>query len=323
MSTSPFGEWDPRPIDLLRSTGWIVCTNTSGKKLGPHDVAELARDCAGIVAGTEDLGPLLHANPELRMIARVGIGLDSVPLQECRRRGIAVTYTPDAVTMAVAEFTIGLMIGATRSILRSDTEIRAKKWYRYQGLRLGEAVIGLVGFGRVGSNVARLLFPFAPEQVLVYDKKDKTTEIESLRRLGLNIRQAELFDVISQSDILSLHVPLSRGTRGFIGANELQKMKRSARLINTARGGIVDEFALFNALRDEVIAGAAIDVFADEPYSGPLTALNNVVLTAHLGSCAIDCRARMEIEATEDLIRFFSGDSLRNPVPDEEYENQL
>jgi len=323
VSTTPFGAVNSRPRELFCKTGWEIVYNTTQHKLSSEEVALMAREVDGIVAGTEDLGPLMAANPRLKIISRVGIGLDSVPLAECQKRGIAVCYTPDAVTMAVAEFTIGAMIATTRYFGPVDRMIRRGAWQRPQGIRLGEAMIGLVGFGRIGSNVARLLLPFHPRAVLVNDIKDKSKEIAGMRERGLAIESATLGRILSAVDILSLHVPLSRQTRLLIGARELAKMKPNAVLLNTARGGLVDEVALHRALAAGSLACAAIDVFEREPYRGPLAELDNVQLTAHLGSCSIDCRARMEIEATEDLIRFFRGEPLRNKVPQEEYEWQL
>ncbi|MGD9159747.1 MAG: NAD(P)-dependent oxidoreductase, partial [Desulfobacteraceae bacterium] len=155
ISTSPFGEINPEPIELLKKTGWEFIVNPMGRKLQSSEVAELALDADGIIAGTEDLRPLIEKSKQLKIISRVGIGLDSVPLDECKRRGIVVTYTPDAVTLAVAELTIGVMVCLSRSVHISDRALRENKWKRIMGKRLGESIIGIIGFGRIGSNVAR------------------------------------------------------------------------------------------------------------------------------------------------------------------------
>ena len=322
VSTMPFGEFDSSPVEWLAATGWTVKVNDTGRKLKPSEVAEMARDCDGIVAGTENLDELVATSTRLKMISRVGIGLDSVPLMKCRERGIAVAYTPDAVTLAVAEFTIGSMISTCRYFVYDDRTLRAGQWKRTQGLRLGEAKIGIVGFGRIGSNVGRMLAPFRPKEVLVRDIQDKSAGIAALVASGVNARAAGFDEILETCDIVTLHVPLGRATRGLIGAAQLRRMRHGAYLINASRGGIVDEAALYDVLKSGHLAGAAVDVFETEPYTGPFCELENVQLTAHLGSCSVDCRARMECEATADLVRFFKGETMHNPVPDDEYENQ-
>lgn len=323
VSTAPFGAIDLTPRQELERTGWDVRYNDRNRKLTPQEVAELAADCDGLIAGTEDLMPLIEANPGLKLIARVGIGLDSVPLSLCRQRGIAVTYTPDAVTLAVVELTIGLMVDASRFVSQVDRAIRAGRWIRPQGRRIGESMVGLVGFGRIGSRVARALAGLGPRRILVADILDKRREIDEMATAtGIVIEQAPLDRLLAECGINSLHVPLTRLTRGMIDAEALQRMQADAVLINTSRGGVVDEAALLAAMRAGQLAAAAVDVFEKEPYAGSLRELDNVILTSHLGSCSVDCRARMETEAARDAIRFFQGDPLVSPVPDEEYENQ-
>lgn len=323
VSTTPFAQHDSAPAEWLAKTGWRVMLNDRGRRLTPHEVAELACDCDGIIAGTEDLGPLLDVNKRLKMISRVGVGLDSVPLLRCRERRISVSYTPDAVRAAVAEFTIGTMLAAARHICTADRQLRHGIWRRPMGGRLGESRIGIVGFGRIGRSVAHLLSGFAPVELLVCDILDKSADVEALRAQGLNARLAAHEHVYADSDIITLHVPLKPSTRGMIGAAELRRMKKGALLCNCARGGIVEEAALYDALCSGHLGGAAIDVFDREPYDGPLKTLENVVLTSHMGSCSVDCRAAMERDATADLIRFFRDGCLTNPVPEEEYGAQV
>ncbi|MEI9991485.1 MAG: phosphoglycerate dehydrogenase [Rhizomicrobium sp.] len=321
VSTTPFAEHDRTPTQWMNAAGWRVCVNDTRRKLTSQEVAERARDCEAIIAGTEDLNALLDANRRLKIIARVGVGLDSVPLERCRERNIAVAYTPDAVTPAVAEFAVGAMIAACRDIPGADRNMRGGGWRRTQGIRIGESRIGIVGFGRIGSTVGRLLAGFAPAALLVHDVLDKRADIAALPA-GAAARQASLNEILETCDIVSLHVPLRQSTRGLIGARELRRMRGGSYLINTARGGIVDEDALYDALRSGHLGGAAVDVFGREPYTGPLRELDRVVLTAHMGSCSIDCRSRMERDATAEIVRFFSGDALAYPVPDDEYANQ-
>jgi D-3-phosphoglycerate dehydrogenase len=321
VSTTPFGEHDRAPIEWLAAAGWNVRVNDTGRKLTPAEVAGQGRDCDGIIAGTEDLNPLLDANDRLRIISRVGVGLDSVPLKRCKQRNIAVAYTPDAVTPAVAEFTVGAMISACRHISGVDRQLRRGQWHRAQGLRIGEAKIGIIGFGRIGSSVGRLLAGFNPIEILVCDIIDRRVEIAELSARGVRARASSIEEILDACDVVSLHVPLTHSTRGMIGAKELLRMPNGAFLVNTSRGCIVDEGALFDAVQTGHLAGAAMDVFEKEPYTGPLRQLDNVLLTAHIASCSVDCRAKMECDATAEVIRFFNSEPLKCPVPDDEYKN--
>lgn len=323
VSTDPFGEVDSTPIELLKKSGFEFMINPLKRKLTPEEVGEFARDCHGLIAGTENINVVLQKADHLKMISRVGIGLDSVPLKTCREKRIKVSYTPDAVTMAVVELTIGLMIGLTRHVVKADFRTRKGIWIRLQGKRIGESVIGLIGFGRIGSNVARILKEFHPRQILVNDVKDKSAEIRSIKaKSDIDMVQVTREEIYQRADIISLHLPLTSKTRNVINAEALKLINKNAFLINTSRGGLVNETDLFNVLKNGELAGAAIDTFEQEPYVGPLKDLENIILTQHMGSCSFDCRSQMEIQATQDVIRFFQGKPLLNEVPEEEYQYQ-
>ncbi|EMO24097.1 phosphoglycerate dehydrogenase [Leptospira santarosai] len=324
ISTYPFGFYNPEPMEILNRAGWEIVTNPLKRKLTALEVSEFAKEADGIIAGTEDLTPLIHKNRNLKIISRVGIGLDSVPLNLCKERGIAVTYTPDAVTMAVVELTIGLMISSTRRVVLAHQELKNGGWSRFTGKRLGESTIGIIGIGRVGLNVIRILSEFNPKMILMNDLKDKRKEVsEILNSKSIPYRFVEKDEIYSASDIISLHVPLSHKTKNLIGDREFNLFSKDSFLINTARGGIVNEVDLYNALKSNRIGGAAIDVFEQEPYKGNLTELDNIILTEHMGSCSYDCRLLMEKGSAEEIVRFFRGETLLNPVPKEEYQNQI
>lgn len=324
ISTYPFGLYNSEPIDILNQMGWDVQLNPLKRKLKSTEVAELAKNVDAIIAGTEDLTPLIHNNPKLKIISRVGIGLDSVPLQLCRERNITVAYTPDAVTMAVVELTIGLMITLTRKVNLADKELREGGWSRFTGKRLGESKIGIIGLGRVGKNVLRILSGFKPKEILLNDTKDKFKEVaEILQKENISYRFVDKEVIYSESDIVSIHVPLTCSTRNMIGEKELSLFSKDAFLINTARGGIVNEEVLYQFLLEKKISGAAIDVFEEEPYKGKLIGLENILLTQHMGSCSYDCRLLMERGAAEEVLRFFTGKPPLNPVPEEEFLNQM
>lgn len=323
ISTYPFGQYNTEPIEVLEKMGWNVLLNPAKRKLTSNEVAEFAKDVDGIIAGTEDLTPLIKVNRNLKIISRVGIGLDSVPLQLCKENGITVAYTPDAVTMAVVELTIGLMVTLTRKVHLANFEIRQAGWSRFTGKRIGESTIGLIGFGRVGSNILRILKEFKPKQVLINDLKNKDIEIKSIiENTDMIVRQVAKEEIFTNCDIISLHTPLTRLTKNMIGKTELSMMNKNTFVINTARGGIINEIDLYHSLKNGEIAGAAVDVFEKEPYVGNLTELENIILTEHMGSCSYDCRYLMEYGAAAEMVRFFNGEPLVNPVPEEEIDNQ-
>lgn len=323
ISTFPFGRTDRTPLDLLEKNGIEYLINPLARKIKPEELAEIASGFDGLIAGTENVNHLLGSSKRLKIISRVGIGLDSVPLSRCREMGVTVTYTPDAVTLAVVELTIGLMVSMTRKVLQSDRDLRLGKWYRPYGKRLGGSIIGIIGFGRVGARVARYLSPFSPKKILVNDIRDKTPEIDALKnKYKLNIEFSEKEKIYAESDIITLHVPLTGLTKNMINKDALNKCRDEGHIINTSRGGIINEDDLYQALKNGKIAGAAIDAFEVEPYKGPLVELDNIILTQHMGSCSFDCRSRMETEATEDMIRFLKNEPLANEVPPEELEYQ-
>ena len=191
------------------------------------------------------------------------------------------------------------------------------------GIRVGNSKIGIIGCGRIGTNVINLLSSFKPKEILVNDINDITAFIENMTiKNGINIRFASKEEIYNEADIISLHIPLTNNTKNIIDIKALSSLKKGAYLINLSRGGIINESDLLQWLKSEKAGGAAIDVFEEEPYAGPLLKMDNVILTQHMGSCSFDCRSRMEIEATKEVIRYFKGEKIINPVPIEEYDFQ-
>jgi D-3-phosphoglycerate dehydrogenase len=276
------------------------------------ELAELVGDFGVLIAGTDPItSEVMDRAPHLRLISRVGIGLDNVDLLAARERGIEVCYTPDAPAPAVAELTIGLMLSVLRSIPHVDRQMRDGRWQRVLGRRLGALTVGVVGVGRVGSRVVSLVQGFGA-RVLANDLEPKpdVTGVEWVSKERL----------YAESEVITLHVPLTAETRNLVDAAAIACMRPTTILINTARGGIVHEAALAGALRAGRLAGAAVDVFEIEPYRGELAAVDGCVLTCHMGSMSEDCRRRMEIEATENVLAFLAGRVPPDAVPSLEYE---
>jgi D-3-phosphoglycerate dehydrogenase len=320
VSTIPFAEKDTRPLDMLEQAGAEVVVNPLGRKLKEADLLEIIFDFDILIAGTEPItAQVMERATRLKLISRVGIGLDSVDLLAARQRGIEVCYTPDAPSAAVAELTIGLMLDLLRAVQISNYRMHRGEWYRFFGRRLSAVTIGIIGVGRIGSQVIRHLAGFECGRIL-------TNDIDSSISLpGHSTCAVERVDkdaIYREADIISLHVPLTDKTHNLIMKEQISRMRPGALLINTARGGIVNEQDLFDALQSGHLGGAAIDVFEEEPYTGDLATLDQCLLTAHMGSMSVDCRTRMEIEATEEAVRFISGEPLQSIVPEGESNNQ-
>lgn len=248
----------------------------------------------GIIAGVEPLTrEVLQKAKNLKVISRHGIGLDSVDLKAASELGIRVVNTPDAPTVAVAELAVGLMLCLVRGIVKSDDAIRQEKWLRQLGFQLQGKTVGIIGCGRIGTYVSRLLQAFG-STIIGFDPYIKKHD---------NINLVSFDRLICDSDIISLHIPYTQENRFMIGTRQFDMMKKSALLINTARGGIIDEDALYVALSGGKIAGAAMDCFVNEPYTGKLAKLDNIILTPHLGSFSIEAKIQMEEQSVANLIK--------------------
>ena len=320
VTTIPFGEKDRRPLEILESVGAEVQINPLGRKLTESDLADLIPGTDILIAGTEPITEsVLDRANQLKLIARVGIGLDSVDLLAARARGIAVSYTPDAPSPAVAELTIGLMIDLLRNAHVSNLRLHQGDWYRYFGKRLTEVIIGIIGLGRIGRRVIKHLGGFDCQSILV---NDINPEVETPKHPNCKVQRVHLDQIFHEADVISIHVPLNRTTKDLITSREIEKMKPDVLLINTSRGGIINESDLYDALNADRIGGAAIDVFEREPYRGSLKTVDTCLLPAHMGSMSVDCRTQMELEACEEAARFIRHQPLQSSVPEEEFENR-
>jgi len=314
ITTIPFGKVNRKPLDLLDEAGIEYIINPIGRRLRPEELADLISDVDVLIAGTEPItAAVLERAKRLRLISRVGIGLDSVDLQAARQRDILVSYTPDAPAPAVAEMTMGLILSLLRSLSQADRGMRGGVWHRFLGRRLSELTVGVIGVGRVGKRLIRHLQGFGPRIM--------ANDLVPDREFGIThgIQWAEKDAIYKEADIVSLHLPLTPLTGNLITRREIEIMKPDAVLINTSRGGMVNEHDLSQALKQGRLAGAALDVFGQEPYSGELVTIENCLLTCHMGSMSRDCRAQMELEATEEAVRFFKGEPLRLLVHEDEY----
>lgn len=295
ITTSSFAESDTKLLDVLMHQNLNIILNPYKRKLTELEVTELLveHQPIGMIAGVEPLTRnALTKTKNLKVISRCGIGMDSVDMMAASEFGIVVTNTPDAPTIPVAELTLGMILSLLRMIHVSDLSIRQGDWNRPMGNLLYQKTIGIIGCGRIGSYLCKLLSSFGCV-VLGYDPVFKYNDLYT---------KVELNELISKSDIISIHIPYNETNHHFLSRERILSMKKGAILINSARGGLVDEAALYDALVSGQLNGAAIDCFENEPYEGSLKRLGNVLLTAHIGSYAQESRTMMERQAIDNLL---------------------
>jgi D-3-phosphoglycerate dehydrogenase len=311
VSTHPFSSTSTEPMRLLKYNEFDVRLNPFEHKISTQELANVIGDAEVLIAGTEKITEEVFKNaPNLKLISRVGIGLDGIDFDLCKKYDVRVAYTPDAPSMAVAELCVGMILDLARKVTFTDKNIKNGIWQRHMGTLLYGKTVGIFGMGRIGKSLVHLLSPFNVN-FLVHDINPDI----ALGRLH-KIKYATKVEVLKYSDVISVNLPLKQDTQNYITKRELELMQSHTILINTARGGIINEADLYNALKNNVIAGAAVDVFEEEPYKGNLIELDNVLLTCHMGASTIDSRTDMEVQAVEEAIRFKNGEPFKNEVFD-------
>ena len=297
ISSRSFGKIDSGAIDILKNSGLEPVLNPHGKKLNEEEILGLLDDAVGIIAGTEKITEkIISHNDNLKVISRYGVGLDNIDLKTAKQKGVLVYNTPETPSVAVAELTLSLILNLLKKIGKVDRQIRDNIWKPEICNLLSGKTIGIIGLGRIGKQLVHFLKPFNTKIIAFEIKPDEKFVSEN------EIELVSLNDLIKNSDIITIHVPLTEETKYIISEKELKMMKENAVLINTARGGLVDEQSLYNVLKEKRIAGAAVDVFENEPETGRLKELDNIILTPHIGTYTLETRRHMEIEAAENLI---------------------
>jgi len=278
------------------------------------ELRESLRDCDGLVVRSETkvTAQVMDGAHRLRAIGRAGVGVDNIDVAAATARGIIVMNAPDGNTMTTAEHTLALLLALARRVPQGNTSLRAGRWERkrFVGVELRGKTLGIIGLGRIGRVVASRARGFEMK-ILAYDP---FVAPEQGRELDLEL--APLEEVCARADFLTVHTPLTSETRGMIGARELARMKPEARLINCARGGLVDERALYAAIREGRIAGAALDVFEEEPplADHPLIALDEVIATPHLGASTKEAQEGVAVTVAEQMRDYFLTGALRGAV---------
>ncbi|WP_406727090.1 hydroxyacid dehydrogenase [Streptomyces sp. GD-15H] len=282
---------------------------------GHEELLELAADADALVvrSGVTIGAEVIRAGRRLKVVARAGSGTDNIDLAACRAAGVQVFNLPGVSAPAVAELAIGLMLAVTRNIALADRQIRAGRWKKPQlaGPGLEDRVLGVVGLGPIGSRIAQLGTAFGMRVLAAADRVTPERD-EELR--GRGIARVDLRDLLGTADMVCLAVPLTERTRDLIGAEELALMHAGSYLINVSRGGVVNEDALLRALKDGSITGAALDVHGQEAGTPALAALDNVVLTPHIGATTTDAQDRVGRLLVRELRAVLAGGQATNRV---------
>lgn len=311
VTSTSFGKQVQAPLEKLQKFGYDLVFNTQSHPLKGQELIELLADCDGVIAGLDYYtADVIAACPKLKVIARYGVGYDRVDLAAAREAGIVVTNTPEANSNSVADLAVALMLAVGRHIPQANADTRAGGWGKFNGISLTGKTVGLLGFGRIGQRVARRVQGFDCP-VIAYDPF-----LSEEFMAGLNVVKCETIDdVLRQADFISLHLPANDQTRGCINAEKLALMKPTAILVNTARGEVVDEPALVQAVKSKTIGGAGLDVFATEPIDLSLYQdVDQIVLTPHIAAHSEEALYNMGMGAVENLSAVLAGKEPINPV---------
>jgi D-3-phosphoglycerate dehydrogenase / 2-oxoglutarate reductase len=304
VTATSFGQDDPSLHLELESRVGQVRYNPQRRPLKSTELQRLIQDVDGLIAGLDEIdAAVIESAPALKIIARYGVGFDRVDLPAATRLGVMVTNTPGANSTAVAELTIGLLLALARKLCQADGAVHNGEWPRLSGIGLHGKTAGLVGLGAIGRLVAVRLAAFGC-WVLAYDPY-----INSDVSISCGATLVSLDELLERSDFISLHAPVTPDTRGLVNEGFLRKLKPGALLINTARGELIDEADLFNALKGGRLAGAGLDCFIQEPPAAghPLLTLSNVLLTPHTGSHTDEATSNMGRMALEACLTALSG----------------
>jgi D-3-phosphoglycerate dehydrogenase / 2-oxoglutarate reductase len=293
-------------IDLLRER-FDVDVDSNGDLAGKIG----AYDAIVIRSATKLTADLLQHAERLKVIGRAGVGVDNVDVEAATRRGIVVANAPESTVTSAAEHTIGLLVALARNIPQAHAALKQGRWERstWGGIELEGKTLGVLGFGRIGQQVARRALGLGM-RVVAYDP---FVAKERFRELGAD-RAETAEDVLAVAEFLTLHLPLTAETRGFLGRDAIERLPDGARVINAARGELVDEEALADALRSGRLAAAALDVYSEEPYSGPLLELDNVVVTPHLAASTEEAQDRAGVIVAEQVAAALEGAVVTNAV---------
>jgi D-3-phosphoglycerate dehydrogenase len=297
VALSTFAEHGSSPLELLERSGFDFSVNTLGKRLIREEIVELGKDAEGIVAGVEPYDDfVIDRLPRLRCISRCGVGIDNIDSKKASEKKIIIKNTPDVVIQPVVELTVAMTFDLMRKLSYHTGLLRAKRWHKEAGNLLFGKTVGVLGLGRIGKKVAEVMRTLGTEVYGADLRPDRTWADHA------GVKIVSLAELLRISDILTIHLSSIKEKPFQLGADEIAAMKAGAFLINVSRGQMVDETALYDALKNGRLAGAALDVFPNEPYIGKLCELDNIVMTPHIATLTKESRVQMEEEAVRNAI---------------------
>ena len=293
----------PEGLEMLEAVASLTILQSYSPEA---EVVRAVQGADAILARTSVISEaVIRASPKLKIVSRHGVGVDNVDVDACTRHGVMVTITGDANSQAVSEHAFSCFLAVARKVTLANRHVREGEWNRdlFIGIELYGKVLGIIGLGRIGTRLAKQAAGFDME-VLAYDPYLDAGAVQNS-----NVTLVDLPTLLQRADFISLHLPLTTETRHIIGVAELAAMKPAAILVNTARGGLIDEAALYQALINEVIAGVALDVFEQEPLpeGHPLTKLDNILLSPHVAGQTEESLIRMSVGAAQNILAVFNG----------------
>jgi len=304
VALSTYAQNGSEPLDLLKNSQAVFTVNSLGRRLVKDEIVAMGKGCHGIIAGIEPYDEsVLERMTELKCISRCGVGIENINVDKAGQKGIKILNTPDAVIRPVAELTVALVFDLIKHLSWHSQRVKSGKWEKKAGQLLKGKRIGIIGLGNIGRETA-LLFKGLGTQVYGSDPRAQN---DWAGPNGITILPTD--KLLRESDIVSLHLCASDEHPFRLGERELFSMKKGACLVNVARGQFVDEKALLKALKEDHLGGAALDVYSQEPYHGPLCGLDNVILTPHIATLTRESRCQMELEATKNLLKFLDQGS--------------
>jgi len=300
--TSPsFSKHTMLEKELLRSFS-TVKLNKKGLRFSKHELIDFIKDAEGVVIGLEEIDETVLSNcPNLKIIAKYGVGLNNIDLEACHRHNIRIGWTGGVNRLSVAEMTLGYMLMLCRNLYATSNELKQGVWNKSGGFQLSGKTVGIIGVGYIGKEVIRLLQPFGCT-ILVNDIIDQSDYYKEHR-----LQEASKEEIYARSDIITIHTPLDKTTEGMINRTVFSAMKPSTFILNSARGGIINENDLKWALQNHIIAGAAIDAYIEEPpCDTELLSLPNLICTPHIGGNAQEAVEAMGLSAINHLREYFN-----------------
>ena len=292
ITTSTFSKFSNKPLLMLKNAGFEVINNPYNRKITQTELTPLLEGVQGVIAGLEKYDYNILLGSKLKVISRCGSGVSNIDLDAAKKFNIVVYNTPDGPTQSVAELTIGCLLTLIRDVPRVNNLMHAGKWIKSTGHLLKDMKVLLIGFGNIGKTVARILHLIGAK-ILVYDPFVPDKDIPN------HFIKVDLISGLKKANVITLH---NSGEDLILGDKEFKLIKPGVYILNAARGGLIDERALEKSLISGKVAGAWLDTFKEEPYTGSLSKYNQVILTSHIGSYTIEGRNSMELKAVENLL---------------------